>query len=108
MNVLGLKIAGHDTGACLISDGKVIAIAEERLNRVKHSHNMFPVLAIPYCLDALGVKPEEVDLVVIDQIDTRKNAPMKQWFLGHTGTAFSKARIEIINHHDGYVFGFCG
>ncbi|MBI2055049.1 MAG: hypothetical protein HYT39_03045 [Candidatus Sungbacteria bacterium] len=103
MNVLGLKIAGHDTGACLISDGKVIAIAEERLNRVKHSHNMFPVLAIPYCLEALGIKPEEVDLVVIDQIDTRKNAPMKQWLLEHTGAAFSKARIEIINHHDAHA-----
>ena len=37
MNVLGLKVDGHDTGAAVIAGGTIIAIAEERLNRKKHS-----------------------------------------------------------------------
>lgn len=103
MRVLGVKIAGHDTGAALIADGKVIAIAEERLNRVKHSHNMFPQLAIQYCLDALNVKSEEVELVVIDQIDTKEAAPMKQRFRENTGSAFRNAEVAVINHHDAHA-----
>ena len=46
--VLGVKCSGHDTGAALIADGRIVAIAEERLNRIKHSFNMFPHLSIRY------------------------------------------------------------
>lgn len=103
MNVLGLKIISHDTGAALISDERVIAIAEERLNRVKHSNNMFPQLSIDYCLKEFNLKPEDIDLVVIDQVDRRDTWPMKQWFLERVTGDFSRARVEVINHHDAHA-----
>ena len=68
MKVLGIKTMGHDTGAALIADHKVVAIAEERLNRIKYSPHRFPKLSIDYCLEALNVSPEELDLVVYDPV----------------------------------------
>lgn len=103
MNVLGIKILGHEPGAALISDGRIVAISEERLNRIKHSFEIFPERSIPYCLEALGVKPEEVDLVVLEQVGARWRIPIKEMFLSHVGNRFPNARIEIINHHDAHA-----
>lgn len=103
MNVLGLKITSHDTGAALIAGHKIVAIAEERLNRVKHSYDMFPRQAIAYCLQALGVAATEIDLVVIDQVGLRSEINMREIFLRETKGAFSRAQIHIINHHDAHA-----
>jgi carbamoyltransferase len=103
MNVLGLKITGHDTGAALVADGRVFAIAEERLNRVKHSHNMFPRLAIDYCLVAAGCRDRDVSLVVIDQIDEPSRLPMAETFRRETGDRFAHAEVRVINHHEAHA-----
>ena len=103
MNVLGLKITSHDTGAALIAEQKIVAIAEERLNRIKHSYDMFPSRAIAYCMEALGVTPEQIDLVVIDQVGLRSETDMRKIFLAETKGAFSRAAIHIINHHDAHA-----
>jgi carbamoyltransferase len=53
----------HDSAACIARDGEVLfAVAEERLSRVKHDAR-FPVLAIRACLDFLGARPDDLDLV---------------------------------------------
>ncbi len=103
VNVLGLKIVSHDTGAALIADGRIVAIAEERLNRIKHSHNIFPKLSIDYCLGTLGVKPEDIDLIAIDQIGSRENFPVKDIFLKKMGNTFPRAQIQVVNHHDAHA-----
>ena len=52
--ILGLNCA-HDASACLIAGGHLqVAIAEERLTRRKHQRG-FPVQAIRYCLEAVGL-----------------------------------------------------
>jgi len=101
--VLGIKTTSHDTGAALIANGKVVAIAEERLNRVKHSPNMFPVLAIDYCLKASGCKDGDVDLVAIDESGLRNTEEKVRRFHEKTSNRFMRARIEIINHHDAHA-----
>ncbi len=103
MKVLGLKVSSHDTGAALISEGKIIAISEERLNRVKHSPDTFPILSIKYCLETLGVNPEEIDLLVIDQIGFRSRNSMPDKLHANTGGIFSKAKISVISHHDAHA-----
>ncbi|MAG12650.1 hypothetical protein CL630_02440 [bacterium] len=104
VNILGLKITRHDTGAALISDKGVVAISEERLNRIKYSKNIFPELAISYCLKDSKIKPEEIDLIVIDQIllrsDFQAEKKFREW---DKNNQFSKARIEVINHHDAHA-----
>jgi len=101
--VLGVKCSGHDTGAALIAEGQIVAIAEERLNRIKHSFNMFPHLAIKYCLAALALNPSDIELVVIDKVGLRNDCLMRKRFDGETKGAFGKARVEVINHHDAHA-----
>lgn len=64
MNILGLSCFYHDSVACLVQDGKIVAAAqEERFTRKKHDPD-FPAHAVSYCLEEGGIKIEEVDLVV--------------------------------------------
>ncbi|HNQ17110.1 MAG TPA: carbamoyltransferase [Candidatus Woesebacteria bacterium] len=64
MYILGISCYYHDSAACLLKDGKVVAAgAEERFTRKKHD-NSFPINAITYCLDFAGIAMNEVDEVV--------------------------------------------
>jgi len=105
MAVLGLKVLGHDTGAALISNNKVVAIAEERLNRVKNSVGCFPELSINYCLETLSVEVDEVELIVIDRYvpDTKDIALNVKVFEEKMGSKFPNAKIVTANHHDAHV-----
>ncbi|MFT6632631.1 MAG: carbamoyltransferase [Bacteriovoracaceae bacterium] len=48
--ILGISAFYHDSAACLICDGEIIAaVAEERFSRIKHDES-FPIQAIKYCL----------------------------------------------------------
>ncbi len=76
MLILGLNMFHADASAAVIQDGKVLfAIAEERLNRVKH-YAGFPALAIQACLDAAGAKIGDIDHVAVGQ-DTDANLSEK-------------------------------
>ncbi|MDH5749715.1 MAG: carbamoyltransferase [Rhodospirillales bacterium] len=63
MIVLGISAFYHDSAAALIRDGEIVAAAqEERFSRDKHDSS-FPANAVSYCLDAGGVRLDEVDYV---------------------------------------------
>lgn len=50
MNILGISAFYHDSAACLVRDGEIIAAAqEERFTRKKHDPG-FPHQAVQYCL----------------------------------------------------------
>lgn len=67
MNILGISCFYHDSAACLIKDGVVVAaIEEEKLNRIKHSAD-FPIKAINYCLQAGGITIYDVDYIVVSE-----------------------------------------
>lgn len=62
--VLGISALYHDSAACLIIDGKIIAAAqEERFSRKKHDLSM-PEQAIDYCLQEGHVSGQDIDIVV--------------------------------------------
>lgn len=64
MKILGISAFYHDSAACLVVDGKIVAAAqEERFSRKKHDAS-FPSGAVSYCLEAGMVLPEQVDKVV--------------------------------------------
>src|SRR3954465_15658027 len=71
MYTLGINAAYHDTAACLVKDGQVLAAAEEeRFTKIKHgkrpipfSSYELPFHAIDFCLREAGI-----DLVGIDHI----------------------------------------
>lgn len=63
MNILGISAFYHDSAACLVSDGKILAAAqEERFTRKKHDPD-FPKNAAAYCLKSQGLTIKDIDYV---------------------------------------------
>jgi carbamoyltransferase len=61
--ILGLSAYYHDSAACLVVDGEIVAAAqEERFTRKKHDAR-FPALAVDYCLREGGIGVEQLDHV---------------------------------------------
>ncbi|HZW90260.1 MAG TPA: carbamoyltransferase N-terminal domain-containing protein, partial [Myxococcaceae bacterium] len=62
-NILGISAYYHDSAACLLRDGEIVAAAqEERFSRVKHDHR-FPVHAVQACLREGGIGVDALDCV---------------------------------------------
>ncbi|MBU2493159.1 MAG: carbamoyltransferase [Bacteroidetes bacterium] len=63
MYILGISAYYHDSAACLIKDGEIIAAAqEERFTRKKHDYN-FPINAVNFCLNYAGIKSGDLSYV---------------------------------------------
>jgi len=63
MYILGISALYHDSAACLVKDGEIIASAqEERFTRKKHDQ-AFPTQAISYCLSHAGIQSTDLDFV---------------------------------------------
>lgn len=67
--ILGLNSVYHESSACLLKDGKIVAFAEEeRFNRIKHSKpakvnnpDELPTNAINFCLKQADIKLSDVN-----------------------------------------------
>ena len=83
MLILGLNMFHADSSAAIVQDGEVVfAVAEERLNRIKH-YAGFPSLAVRACLDAVGAKITDVDHVAVGQDSDANLARKVQYALAN-------------------------
>ena len=75
---LGISAFYHDSAACIVKDGKVLAAAEEeRFTEIKHDHS-FPYNAIEWVLEYTGIDIEEVDQVCwYERPDLKKDRVLK-------------------------------
>ncbi len=63
INILGISAYYHDSAACLVRDGQIIAAAqEERFTRKKHDES-FPRHAVDYCLREGGITTSDLSFV---------------------------------------------
>ena len=63
MNILGISAFYHDSAACLVRDGEIVAAAqEERFTRKKYDA-AFPKKAVEYCLQEADIRTEDLDYV---------------------------------------------
>ncbi|HUV36640.1 MAG TPA: carbamoyltransferase [Patescibacteria group bacterium] len=63
MRILGISAFYHDSAACLVEDGVIVAaVQEERFTRKKHDFS-FPKHAIEYCLGESGIGAEDLGYV---------------------------------------------
>ena len=61
--ILGISAYYHDSAACIVRDGEIVAAAqEERFSRIKHDHR-FPSRAVEYCLREAGITAADLDHV---------------------------------------------
>ncbi len=64
MIILGISAFYHDSSACILQNGKIVAaVQEERFTRIKHDSS-FPKHSIRFVLDFLGLNLSNVDKVV--------------------------------------------
>ena len=62
--ILGISAFYHDSAACILKDGKIIAaVQEERFTRKKHDPS-YPHNAIKFVLEFADLKLSEVDQIV--------------------------------------------
>ncbi|MDD5761577.1 MAG: carbamoyltransferase N-terminal domain-containing protein, partial [bacterium] len=66
-HILGISCFFHDAAACLVTDGEIVAAAEEeRFTRRKHDPS-FPSNAIAFCLAEAGIDATRLDHVVFHE-----------------------------------------
>jgi carbamoyltransferase len=92
--ILGINTFHAGSSAAVIVDGvPVVALAEERLNRVKY-YAGFPKMAIARCLEIAGLKFSEIDAVAVGR-DSSANLHKKLEFaLRHPTKLLNLARIR--------------
>jgi carbamoyltransferase len=94
MYILGISAFYHDSAACLLKDGEIIAAAqEERFTRKKHDAD-FPHHAILYCLKEAGVAAKDIDNVVFYEKPFVKFERLLETYLAFAPkgfTSFAKA-----------------
>ena len=83
-----------DASAAIVQDGEVVfAIAEERLNRIKH-YAGFPALAVRACLDAAGAKITDIDHVAVGQDSDANLARKVQYALANPAKILNFIRLR--------------
>jgi carbamoyltransferase len=61
--ILGLSAFYHDSAACLLRDGEIIAAAQEERFTRKKGDSSFPKHAVSYCLQYAGIGMDAIELV---------------------------------------------
>jgi len=88
-SVLGISAFYHDSAACLVRDGEIIAAAqEERFTRRKHDHR-FPRNAAAYCLKEAGLEISELDYVGFYDKPLLKFERLLETYLDYAPSGFS-------------------
>ena len=92
MNILGLSAYYHDSSACILIDGEIIAaVQEERFTRIKHDSS-FPSKSIQYCIKEAGIDYENIDYVVFYEKPFLKFERLLETYLAFAPRGFKSFR----------------
>ena len=93
-SILGISAFYHDSAACILKDGKIIAAAqEERFTRIKHD-STYPKNAVEFVLDFSNLKLSQVDRIVFFEKPFLKFERLLETYVAFAPkgfTSFSKA-----------------
>ncbi len=89
VSILGISAFYHDSAACLVIDGDIVAAAqEERFTRVKHDHR-FPQHAARYCLREANLTATQLDFVGFYDKPLLKFDRLLETYLDYSPSGFS-------------------
>ncbi|MBV8752197.1 MAG: carbamoyltransferase, partial [Hyphomicrobiales bacterium] len=95
MRILGISAFYHDSAACLLADGRIVAAAqEERFTRKKHDAS-FPHHAARYCLEAGRVGIGEIDYVAFYDKPFLKFERLLETYLAFAPRGFRSFRMAM-------------
>lgn len=96
--IIGFNV-GHNGSCSLLYKDKIISIAEERLNRKKNSEGY--LYAINYCLDAMNISIDDVDLFV----SSNYGKPLPDNFIGQLKPYIKdKSKFITVDHHLSHAY----
>lgn len=116
MHILGISAYYHDSAACLVRDGEIVAAAqEERFTRRKHDQ-AFPARAVDYCLREARITAKELDFVAFYDKPLLKFERLLETYLDYAPTGLRSfllampvwlkeklwIREQIAEHCEGY------
>ena len=88
-SILGISSFYHDSAACLVVDGEIVAAAqEERFTRIKHDSN-YPQLAIDYVLAEGNMLLSEIDHVIFYDKPFLKFERLLETYIGFVPFGFN-------------------
>ena len=86
--ILGISAFYHDSAACLLRDGEIVAaVSEERLSRVK-GDSAFPTLATNFCLEQAGIGRSDLTAVAFYDKPLLKFERILETYLGIAPAGF--------------------
>ena len=91
--VLGISAFYHDSAACLLRDGEIVAAAQEERFTRKKGDAAFPVNAARYCLQAGGVPASQLAYVGFYDKPLLKFERILETYLGVAPRGFGQFRI---------------
>src|SRR4051812_24713184 len=95
VRVLGISAYYHDSAACLVEDGRIVAAAqEERFTRKKHDPG-FPARAVEYCLGEAALDAEDVDYVVFYEKPLRKFERLLETYFAFAPSGFGSFSMAL-------------
>src|SRR6266480_2091352 len=91
--ILGISAFYHDSAACLLADGEIVAAAqEERFTRRKGDAS-FPTRAVAYCLKTAGIRASDLSYVGFYDKPLLKFERILETYLGVSPKGFASFRM---------------
>ena len=95
MYILGISAFYHDSAACIIKDGEIIAAAqEERFTRIKQDHN-FPHKAIKFCLREANISHKEISNIIFYEKPFLKFERLLETYLAFAPKGFKSFALAM-------------
>jgi len=91
--ILGISAFYHDSAACLLRDGAIVAAAQEERFTRKKGDSEFPRQAARYCLEAAGIQPGDLAYVGFYDKPLLKFERILETYLGVAPRGFSQFRL---------------
>ena len=82
VDILGISAFYHDSAACLLRDGEIVAAAQEERFTRKKGDASFPAHAVAYCLREAGISPQDLAAVAFYDKPLLKFERILETYLG--------------------------
>ncbi|HYT05058.1 MAG TPA: carbamoyltransferase [Gemmatimonadales bacterium] len=91
--ILGISAFYHDSAACVLRDGEIVAAAQEERFTRKKGDASFPKHAVRYCLEAAGITPAQLTYVGFYDKPLLKFERIVETYLGVAPRGFTSFRV---------------
>ena len=95
MYLLGISAFYHDSAACLLKDGEIVAaVQEERFTRKKHDKS-FPSNAIEYCIQEAGIDSADIHNIIFFEKPFLKFERLLETYLAFAPKGFKSFAVAM-------------